>query len=114
MIRPLAGKPLRVFVVWEPVLEGDAVGPSTATLNRISDSRVSQYWDSGLLISHSMREGGSRGVVWDFMAVYSPGATWHGSPPQPLFEGGPVAQAIQPAAAMVAQALHKAAAPARK
>jgi len=36
---------IRVFVVWEPVLPTDLGAPSTTTLNRLSDPRVSQYWD---------------------------------------------------------------------
>ena len=36
---------MRVFVIWEPVLSSDLFAPSTSSLKRVSDPRVSQYWD---------------------------------------------------------------------
>ncbi len=38
---------IRVFVIWEPVLLTDWAAPSTASLARVPDSRVQQYWDRG-------------------------------------------------------------------
>ncbi|HWF46645.1 MAG TPA: hypothetical protein VG168_06550 [Bryobacteraceae bacterium] len=88
------GKPIRVFVVWEPVLITDWTRPSTATLNRISDPRASQYWDRRRLISHSLGEHDRHSVVWDFVAVYAPGTIWGGQPPEPIYRGGPVVRVI--------------------
>jgi hypothetical protein len=32
--------------------------------------------------------------VWDYIAVYPRGAIWEGSPPEPLYNGGPVVRVI--------------------
>ena len=100
-----AGKPVRVFVVWEPVLVTDWGRPSTATLARISDLRAAQFWDRGRLVSHSMGEQNRRSVVWDYIAVYQPGALWTERPPEALYHGGPVVQVTDQAHAALAQAL---------
>ena len=106
MLQDFAGKPVRVFVVWEPVLLTDWGSPSTATLNRIPDSRASQFWDKGRLISHSMGERDRRSVVWDRIAVYAAGAVWSERPPVALYEGAPVVRVTEPARAALARALH--------
>jgi hypothetical protein len=99
------GKPVRAFVIWEPVLPTDWSSPSTATLRRISDTRAAQFWDKGRLISHSMGEHDRRSVVWDYIAVYAAGATWKDGPPQPLYHGGPVVRVTEAARAALAEAL---------
>jgi hypothetical protein len=104
-LHEFAGKPVRAFVVWEPVLVTDWTSPSTATLGRIADPRTSQFWDKRRLISHSMGENDRRSVVWDYIAVYPTGAIWKERPPQPLYEGGPVFQVTDPARAALAEAL---------
>lgn len=100
-----ARKPLRVFVVWEPVLPTDWTAPSTAALRRIGDARAAQFWDKRRLISHSMGEHDRRSVVWDFIAVYGRGAVWNDHPPKAIYQGGPVVRVKQPARAALAQAL---------
>jgi hypothetical protein len=99
------GKPVRVFVVWEPVLPTDWGAPSTAALRRIADPRATQFWDKGRLISRSMGEHNPRSVVWDFIAVYGDGAVWNDHLPQATYKGGPVVRVTQPARAALAQAL---------
>ena len=81
---------MRVFVIWEPVLPSDLFAPSTSALKRISDARVSQYWDKARLVSHSMGETDHDSIVWDFIAVYEPGRRWEQSPPEPAYSGNPV------------------------
>lgn len=98
---------MRAFVVWEPVLPTDWGSPSTATLARISDPRVSQFWDKGRLISRSMGEHNRRSVVWDYCAVYSAGAIWRERPPKALYDGGPVVKVTDPARAALARALQE-------
>ncbi len=105
MLNQFAGKALRAFVVWEPVLPTDWTSPSTATLKRIADSRVAQFWDKRRLISLSMGEHDRRSEVWDFIAVYRAGAVWSDQPPQAMYQGGPVVRVIKPARAGLAQAL---------
>ena len=85
---------MRVFVIWEPVLPSDLLAPSTASLKRISDSRVSQYWDKPRLVSRSMGETDHDSIVWDIVAVYEPGRIWDQKPPEPAYSGGPVVEVI--------------------
>jgi len=106
-LQQFADRPVRVFVVWEPVLATDWGRPSTAALARISDHRASQFWDKGLLISHSIGAHNRRNVVWDYVAVYAPGTVWNERPPEPLYQGGPVVDVIEPARGALAQALQK-------
>ena len=99
------GKPVRVFVIWEPVLATDWSSPSTATLGRVSDTRAIQFWDKGRVISHSMGEHDRRSVVWDYIAVYPRGAVWEDGPPEALYHGGPVVEVTEPARAALEKAL---------
>ena len=88
------GSDLRVFVIWEPVLPSDLFAPSTSTLNRISDARVSQYWDKPRVVSRAMGETGDDSIVWDIVAVYEPGKLWDQAPPEPSYSGGAVVEVI--------------------
>ena len=107
MLEALPVKKIHVFVVWMPVLVKDLGPPSTGNLARVPDRRVTQYWDPKRGISKRLlavarahpdwlsederievnREGF---VVWDFVAVYRPGARWEGDVPRPDYHGGPV------------------------
>jgi hypothetical protein len=100
-----AGKPVRAFVIWEPVLPTDWAPPSTTSLSRISDTRAAQFWDRGRLISHLMGEHDRRSVVWDYIAVYPPGALWQEGPPPPLYRGNPVVRVTDPARTALTRAL---------
>jgi hypothetical protein len=95
---------MRVFVVWEPVLVTDWAPPTTATMARISDPRVSQYWDKHRLVSHLLGEHNRQSIVWDFVAVYPAGPAWKTQPPPALFEDGPVVQAADRARGAISQA----------
>jgi hypothetical protein len=85
---------IRVLVIWEPVLPTDVLAPSTLTLKRISDARVSQYWDKERLLSQAMGERDRRTIVWDYIGIYEPGTVWQAAPPKAMFEGRPVVQVI--------------------
>jgi len=104
-MQEFAGKPVRVLVVWEPVLLTDWFSPSTMTLSRMSDTRAAQFWDKGRLVSHAIGEHDRRSIVWDYIAVYSAGAVWEDRPPEAPYHGGPVVQVTEAARAAVAQAL---------
>ena len=108
MAAELAAKPVRIFVVWEPVLFTDWSSPTTATLGRIPGARAIQFWDKGRLISHSMGEHDRRSIVWDYIAVYPRGAVWEASPPEPLYSGGPVVRMIDEARSALSCALNDA------
>ena len=105
MLQDFGGKPVRVFVIWEPVLPTDWFSPSTVALKRISDTRATQFWDKERLISHSMGEHDRQSITWDFIAIYPAGAIWKGSPPEALYQGGPVVRVTEPARAALDQAL---------
>src|SRR5215472_6934844 len=94
MLRDMNGKNVRVFVVWEPVLSTDFSAPSTAALARVPDARVTQYWDRERTLSHLMGEYNRATVVWDYIAVYEPGATWQDAPPKPVYSDHPVRDVI--------------------
>ena len=104
-MQEFAGKPVRAFVVWEPVLPTDWSSPSTAALARLSDPRVTQFWDRHRLVSHSMGEHDRHSVVWDYIAVYPAGSIWEESPPPALYHGNPVVKEIYAAGAAISQAL---------
>lgn len=83
-----------MFVIWEPVLPTDLSAPSSASLHRLSDVRVRQYWDPERLLFHTMGERDMSSVVWDYVAIYKPGDTWAEAPPKPVFEARPVVRAM--------------------
>jgi hypothetical protein len=64
------------------------------TLRRVSDLRVSQYWDKEHLVSHLLGERDRRSVVWDYVAAYQPGRLWDQALPEPASTGVPVVRAI--------------------
>ena len=103
MLKNFSGKKVRAFVVWEPVLSTDWGAPSTAALSRIPDGRVAQYWDKDRLVSKSLGEHDKKSIVWDHIAVYAPGATWHQK--IALFADGPVIKVLEPAREAIAKAL---------
>ena len=103
VLKEFPGKPVRAFVVWEPVLPTDWGAPSTAALKRISDGRAAQFWDKDRLVSKSMGEHDSKTIVWDHIAVYAPGATWNQKPA--VFAGGPIVKVLEPAREAIAKTL---------
>jgi hypothetical protein len=88
-----------VFAVWEPMLPTDWSAPSTSALRRLSDGRVRQFWDPDHVIAAALKKTADagkaepdccerKGVLWDLIAAYAPGATWRELPPEPaLFNG---------------------------
>lgn len=92
---------LRVLVVWEPILPMDWSSPGRLVKARISDPRVTQFWDKQHLVSQELsnqlsagREPGCcrhNGALWDFVALYPRNQTWDKG--SPAFVGGPVVEA---------------------
>jgi hypothetical protein len=89
-----AGKPVRAFVVWEPVLATDWAAPSSFVLKRIRDPRATQFWDKERLVSLAMGEHDRKSIVWDRVLVYAPDVLWNRVPPSPVFADGPVIRII--------------------
>ena len=95
-----------MFVVWEPVLATDWMAPSTATLKRLSDLRVQQYWDRGRLLSKALGETDRRSIVWDHVMVYNRGVVWSdAAPSKPVVSDGPVVDVVDQLAAGLRQAI---------
>ena len=111
--------PMRVFVVWEPVLKTDIAPPLASALGLIKDRRAAQYWDSGLALSedlvrsvnasldsYDLEEPLPEGfIAWDVVAVFEPDDRWEGDVPVPKYYGGPVANVIEPARDAIVRAL---------
>ena len=96
-----------MFAVWEPILPTDYSAPGTAVLARLSDPRVSQFWDKGHLFAEQLgrkidADAGQpqpkcctrKGIQWDEVAVYSPDAQWDGQLPRAIYLNGPVVHAL--------------------
>ncbi len=100
-----------MLVVWEPVLRTDIRSPDTKTLGLLSDSRVQQFWDKRHLVSAEMKKAlesrpsniplGRRrtkdspdGILWDAVAIFSPGARWEAAMPSPDYLDGIVVDVI--------------------
>ncbi len=98
---------MRVFVIWEPVLPSDLFAPSTSSLNRISDPRVSQYWDKPRIVSRSMGETDHDSIVWDYVGVYEPGKLWEKAPPEPVYSGNPVVDVVDETKTAIRQQLNR-------
>jgi hypothetical protein len=75
-------------------LPTDLRAPSSTTLRRIADGRVTQYWDKERLLSHLMGEHDRSTIVWDSIGIYGPGAVWDAAPPKPVFQDRPVVDVI--------------------
>lgn len=96
-----------MLVVWEPVLWTDLSPPTSWALARTSDARVTQFWDEDRLLSEFMVKAVTEDpsllqpgdslptdeIIWDFVAVFPPGASWNALP-KPAYYGGPVVEAM--------------------
>jgi len=88
--------PIRVLVVWEPMLPTDWSRPGGFVQSRIPDPRAVQFWDKNHLVAKELQQQLSssqiccqrNGIVWDVAAVYPKDIQWGSS--APLFFGGAV------------------------
>jgi hypothetical protein len=110
--KEVPGVPLRVFVIWEPVVWSDALRPSDRSMARkLPDERALHYWDPSKSLSAEILRapwtrkfavrGGPLGVVWDWVALYPAGARWQDAFPEPVVQGFPVVDAEDRARAWV-------------
>jgi hypothetical protein len=108
-----AGVPVRVFVVWQPMLPTDLAPPVTSVLHRVSDPRTQQYWDPDHLLARKLaadarppqpeQECCTRsGILWDLAAVYPRGLRWEERMPVATVFNGPVTDIVDAVAAAVA------------
>ncbi len=97
---------LEVFAVWEPILRTDLVPPTSNVLSNLRDLRARQYWDPEHLMSAGLVTGMGpekqsgrgpllrKGLVWDTVAVFKPGARWEGQLPRPDYVGSDVVDSV--------------------
>jgi hypothetical protein len=94
---------VKVFAVWEPILEVDWFPPTRFAMGRLWDHRASQFWDKHRLVAtrmaHDAREPQPEpnccerdGNLWDLAAVYPPGAVWGQTLPAATVFNGPVVE----------------------
>ena len=101
MLKRNSSAHIHVLVVWEPILPIDWSSPSRMVKARISDPRVTQFWDRQHLVSREISRQLSagteppccrhEGALWDFVALYPPQESWGTG--APAFVGGPVVHA---------------------
>ena len=80
---------LKVFAVWERVLTTDWRAPGGSVMALLPDGRISQWWDAGRVLSKHLGEieGDRKSIIWDWVAIYPPGAKLKY---KPFYEGRPV------------------------
>lgn len=105
VLERLPQRDVRVFTVWVPILASDTGPPDQETMLRLADSRVRHYWDpEKQLAAHwqPVLRGESLKVIskeslatgrdlWDFAALFEPGAQWASTPPAAVLKFAPVA-----------------------
>jgi len=111
-------RPLSILVVWQPIQPTDWGQPGTAALHRIADARAHQFWDANHLVARALEQsfetrdpGPSccfyRGIWWDMLAVFPPGALWRDQMPEPLLLDGTVEDAVPAFEALLRDSLLK-------
>ena len=94
---------VRVLAVWGPVLFTDFSKPGAAVLQRLTDRRVTHYWDSEHRIARQLQALADpsqprpeccvhRGDLWDLAALY-PALPWAERLPRAVVFDGPVVNA---------------------
>jgi hypothetical protein len=101
-----------VFAVWEPMLATDWSKPGTSALQRLNDGRTRQFWDPTHLVAWALKKAEAegnlhpdccqrKGVLWDLIAAYAPGAMWREIPPEPVLFNGTVVRTAGDLDAMI-------------
>jgi hypothetical protein len=81
LAEPSGRYPLVGFVVWLPMVEGDAEG----TQQPLRDPRMRGWWDGGRTVGRLFAPllKLPRKMAWDVYLVYAPGIEWGEVPPIP-------------------------------
>lgn len=98
-----ATRPIRVLLIWEPVIFTDRGPPSARVRARAGDARIEHFWDPGLLVSEAairtamahrdqldLGEIDEDTVAWDIVAIFPPGIRWDDAFPLPSWHDAPV------------------------
>ncbi len=95
---PAAGA--QVFAVWEPVRFVDWQRPTSAALGRLSDPRVTQFWDHDHLLANMLAKENqancceAKDILFDLVAVYPPGIKWADQLPHAAVFDGPIFRTV--------------------
>ncbi len=90
----------RIFAVWEPVRFADWQRPTTAALARLSDPRVTQFWDHDHWLANEMAKENqpncceAKDILFDLVAVYPPGINWSDRLPRAAVFDGPIFRTV--------------------
>lgn len=79
---------LRVYLVWEPILEADDGAAAGAAAALVRDPRVAQFWASDRSVGEAFRDplGLAAGSpAWDVFLLFGPEAVWDDTAPEPAF-----------------------------
>jgi hypothetical protein len=81
----IAAPNLRVYVVWEPVHDGDNRQAAEAATALMADPRLTHFWAEDLRLAEAFKAplGLRKSVAWDVAMLFSPGA-WREPVPTPV------------------------------
>lgn len=86
----------RIFAVWEPVRFADWQRPTTAALGRLSDPRVTQFWDHDHVLANMLAKENqpncceAKDILFDLVAMYPAGVKWSDRLPHADVFDGPI------------------------
>ena len=85
MLAEILDPDLKVYVVWEPILQTDDVDSALRSSTFFPDSRVTQFWieDRGMAEIFKPPLDLQVAPAWDVYLLYSPGHKWETDPPRP-------------------------------
>ena len=75
-------KPLHLYVVWEPMLDGDSREAAGLESSLYPDTRIAQFWDGRKTLAASLgrRLGLGERPAWDVYLLYDRRARLDGAP----------------------------------
>jgi hypothetical protein len=80
--------PLRVYIVWLPMLPNDARSKWQGTGGLMRDPRVMHFWDENKVVGQGYaKQDGVFGTAWDTYYLYGSDAQWD-TMAQPLISSG--------------------------
>jgi hypothetical protein len=86
LLDDLKGQDVKVYSVWQPILPSDAKLTVGRATKRLSDPRVSHYWDNENLFAQSFAPVlGLDDQAWDVYLLYDGDAEWGDVPPKPVY-----------------------------
>lgn len=82
----LKGQDVKVYSVWQPILPSDAKLTVGRATKRLSDPRVSHYWDGENVFAQTFAPVlGVEDQAWDVYLLYDGAAEWGDAPPKPVY-----------------------------